>query len=182
MATPEEIVTHIERLGLVVRSAHLKRALTRLEKSPTLNFWRLIYGNLLDVAVLEWCKVFGSNTEPTHWKRIVADEEHFRIELLKFLRIEETRWTEYWHHMKDYRDSRIAHHWDLETLDSYPDLTLALESSYFYYDYLIKELRRQGETNFPDDLREYCERYTAQALEIGRAALAATASFSERVD
>jgi hypothetical protein len=32
---------------------------------PSLNFWRLIYGNLLDVAVLEWCKVFGSDAEPT---------------------------------------------------------------------------------------------------------------------
>jgi len=40
----------------------------------------------------------------------------------------------------------------------------------------------RGNDRFPDDLRDYCDRYTAQAIEIARAALAATASFSERVD
>ena len=61
------------RAGLVylVRSAAIKRALTAVDAKPRLNFWRLIYGNQLDVAVLEWCKIFGSDGEATHWKGVV---------------------------------------------------------------------------------------------------------------
>ena len=182
MASLDDIVTHIERLALVIRSVHLKRVLTALNERPRVNFWRLIYGNLLDVAVLEWCKVFGSDTEPTHWKRVVHDQEQFRIDLLRHLGIDKRTWADYWQQMKGYRDSKVAHHWDLETVDSYPELTLALESSYFYYEYLIKELRRNGDTRFPDDICAYCGRYIEQAKDIAGAALAATACFVESVD
>jgi hypothetical protein len=44
-----------------------------------LNFWRLIYGNLMDMAVIEWCKLFGSDSEehqPAHWKNIIPEAEH----------------------------------------------------------------------------------------------------------
>ena len=181
MATNDEIVAHIGRLGVVVRSAHLKRSLTEINPTPSLNFWRLIYGNLLDVAVLEWCKVFGSDAEPTHWKRVVSDHERFRTGLLSALGIDQGRWVEYWNHMKTYRDTQVAHHWNAPPLTHYPDLTLALESSYFYYDYLICELRRLGDRRFPDDVRDYCTRFAAQATEIARQALSATAGFSEQV-
>ena len=76
MATHAELTTHIDRIGLIIRNAHLKRSLHRFNANPTLNFWRCIYGNLLDVAVLEWCKVFGSKKEPTHWEKVVPKEDH----------------------------------------------------------------------------------------------------------
>jgi hypothetical protein len=50
-----------------------------------LNFWRVINGNLTDMAVLEWCKLFGSDDEqhqPVHRKNIVSDPNQFRTELL----------------------------------------------------------------------------------------------------
>jgi len=167
---------------MIVRCIHQKRALTDIEKKPQLNFWLLIYGMLLDVAVLEWCKLFGTDSEPTHWKRVVADPDRFRSDLLMALAIDELRWMEYWQDMKNYRDRHVAHHnWDLSIIDHYPELTLALKSSYFYYSYVIAELRTRGETRFPADLDEYCARFAHQAGEIGRAALEATARFRERV-
>ncbi len=180
--TTDELLTAVQRLGMIVRCIHQKRALTDIEKKPQLNFWLLIYGMLLDVAVLEWCKLFGTDSEPTHWKRVVADPDRFRSDLLMALAIDELRWMEYWQDMKNYRDRHVAHHnWDLSIIDHYPELTLALKSSYFYYSYVIAELRTRGETRFPADLDEYCARFAHQAGEIGRAALAATARFRERV-
>jgi hypothetical protein len=181
MATRSEILTHIRRVGSVVRNAQLRRALSSVDPNPTLYVWRLIYGNLLDVAVLEWCRVFGTDTEPTHWKRVVADHGAFRSALLTALKIDEASWAAYWEKMKTYRDTLVAHHFDDSPVTHYPTLDLALESCYFYYSYLITELRRLGEPYFPDDLRDYSARFAAQAKEIAEIALASTAKIKERV-
>jgi len=139
----------------------------------------LIYGNLLDVGVLEWCKIFGSDAEPTHWKRIITDHDAFRRDLLSSLKIDDGTWTAYWEEMKNYRDQLIAHHIEDGGAANYPKLDLALESSYYYYSYLIRELRDCGETRFPDDLREYSEKFALHATDIAKKALHATAGIAE---
>jgi len=181
MARRDDLIAHVYRLVGVVRSAHLKRVLTGAEPDPPLNFWRLIYGNLLDIAVLEWCKVFGTHGEPTHWKNVVPDHDAFRKGLLVALKIDESAWVAYWEEMKNYRDNLVAHHIENGSVKNYPRLDLALESSYYYYGYLITELRSLGETKYPDDLRLYGEKFAAQATEIAKAALGGTARMTERV-
>ncbi len=181
MATQSELIAHVTRLGNVVRSAQLKRALTSVDPNPTLNFWRLIYGNLLDVAVLEWCKLFGANSEPTHWKRVVSDHDAFRQALLAALGIDQPTWVAYWEEMKAYRNALVAHHVGGTTVTRYPSLDLALGSCYFYYSHLIEKLQKLGEARFPDDLRDYGARFEAQAREIAERALASTAGIPESV-
>lgn len=181
MTRKNDLIAHVFRLVGVIRSAHLKQALTAIEPEPRLNFWRLIYGNLLDVAVLEWCKVFGTHAEPTHWKKVVADHDAFRKGLLAVLKVDEAAWVVYWEEMKNYRDNLIAHHIEDGGVKNYPRLDLALESSYYYYAYLIKELRALGEMKYPDDLREYSDNFAAQANEIAKVALEATSRMNEKV-
>lgn len=182
MARKVDLIAHVFRLVGVARSAHLKRALTEINAGPALNFWRLIYGNLLDVAVLEWCKVFGTHAEPTHWKKVITDHDSFRKGLFAALKVDEPAWVAYWEEMKNYRDNCIAHHIEDADFEKYPKLDLALESSYYYYAHLIKELRELGETKYPDDLREYSTRFAAQATLIAKAALGATAGIPEKVN
>lgn len=181
MAKQSELIAHVTRLRNVVMSALLKRALTSVDPDPTLNFWRLIYGNLLDVAVLEWCKLFGADSEPTHWKKVVSNHDAFRQGLLAALGIGHKKWVEYWEQMKAYRDALVAHQADGSPVRQYPSLDLALESCYFYYTHLIAELRALGETRFPDDLRGYGARFAAQARTIAERALSSTNSFQEEV-
>jgi hypothetical protein len=161
----------------------MKRALTAVDPDPPLNFWRLFHGNQLDIAVLEWCKVFGSDAEPTHWKKVVptTGQDAFRASMLAELGINAGAWTAYWEEMKAYRDSLIAHHFEVPRLDQYPDLGLALKSAYFYYRRLIGELRDLGENKYPDDLAEYSKRFEAQAIDIARRAVAATKDMKEQV-
>ena len=54
----------IDVLVSMARNIQLKRAVTAADPDPTLNFWRVQYGNLLDVAVLDWCKLFGAEVDP----------------------------------------------------------------------------------------------------------------------
>jgi hypothetical protein len=107
MTRREQLIDHVFRLIHLTRSVMIMRALTAVDPNPHLNFWRLIQGNQLDIAVLEWCKVFGSDNEATHWKKIVpsADHNQFRNDLLVSAGIAAGEWTNYWKVMKRYRDN-----------------------------------------------------------------------------
>ena len=56
-----QLINVVEILEALIRNIALKQALHRVDNDPHLNFWRLIYGNQMDVPVLEWCKLFGSD-------------------------------------------------------------------------------------------------------------------------
>jgi len=171
------------RLVHLARSTMMKRALTKVDPNPSLNFWRLIHGNQLDIAILEWCKIFGTDGEPAHWKTIVAPANHvqFRDSLFGAVGVTADEWMAYWNEMKGYRDNLVAHHIELHKVANYPRLDLALKSSYFYYSYLIKELRSLGETRYPDNLQSYCEAFESQVREIAAMAVASTSAIKENV-
>jgi hypothetical protein len=169
----------------LVRNIQLRRQLSAVCADPPLAFWRLIYGDLSDIVVLEWCKLFGSDDEerqPLHWKHTVPDQVRFRNELFAHLGIYESKWRSYWNEMKRYRDQSVAHY-DLRRLEipNYPKFDLALESAYFYYDFSVAELRKLGIEQRPDDLREYSKAFAAQCRDIARAAMNATDKFKESV-
>lgn len=165
----------------IVRSTQIKRALAEIDSDPPLNFWRVIYGNLIDIAVQDWCKIFGSNKEQTHWKKLVKDESKFRNGLLTALEIDRPTWNNYCETMMSYRNQRVAHHDFDATPEKYPDLDLALRSSYFYYGYLNKELGKFSE-RLTVDLQEYSESFATQAIEAAKAALHATSTVQETVN
>jgi len=187
MAAPDHLIAVIEVLGNVVRSVQLKRVLTDVDPDPPLNFWRVLYGNLLDIAVLDWCKLFGSNDEERqqiHWKNVIdkAGHDAFRSGLLKHLGIDAGAWEAYWKQMKTYRDQHVAHldFWSRD-VTHYPEMGHALESSYFFYAAAIADLRRQGDKRFPDDLRAYSAAFADQARGIAERAVAATKGSEEKV-
>lgn len=110
MATQEQLIAALQVVVNLARCVALKRALTAAD--PALNFWRMLHGNLLDVAVLEWCKLFGSDDEEhqqVHWKNVFADEAEFRTSLFAHAGLDQEAWLAYWQHMKAYRDQHVAH-------------------------------------------------------------------------
>lgn len=177
----DKVLTQIQIVAQIVRCVQLKKVLTAVNPNPNLNFWRLMYGGLLDLSVLEWTKIFGANAEPTHWKGVVTDQDIFRRELLQYVGCTENEWADYWNSMKRYRDEHVAHHSSSPTVTEYPILDLALKSCYFYYDYLIKIARSAGETKFPDNLEDYCRRFERLSTDIAEAAISATTGFQELV-
>jgi hypothetical protein len=104
------------------------------------NFWIYICNNSIDMAVLDWCHLFGSHSDDLHWKRVVYDKDDFRNNLFKNLEINESTWNTYWDNLKGYRDKNVGH---IEILPSsnIPDMTLALDSVSYYYDNVKKELK-----------------------------------------
>ena len=174
-----------EVLVNLVRNIHLRRELSAVCPNPHLVFWRLIYGDLSDIVVLEWCKLFGSDDDehqPLHWKNVVPDQLKFRHDLFSRLKIYDSKWHSYWDEMKRYRDQSVAHH-DLRSLEikNYPKFDLALEAAYFYYDFIVAELRKIGIDQQPSDLRKYSKAFAAQSRDIASAAMRATDTFKDKV-
>ena len=178
----EIIQNHMAILIQIVRCIHLKKALTEVDPKPDLNFWRLIHGGFLDLAVMEWCKIFGSNAEYTHWKTLLHEDDHdnFRNNLFEHLNIKPEEWDKNWVKLKTYRDELVAHHNRENDVPNYPTLDIALTSSCYYYNYLAKQIHEENSDPMPD-LESYCDRFHQQAIKIATEAVAATKKYSENV-
>lgn len=176
-------------LAAFIRNAHIKRAFQSIDPEPRLNFWRVLYGDCLDMAVIEWSKLFGSDSrQPVHWKNIIPEQEHdsFRQGLLAAAGVSEAGWQDYWNRMKSYRDNHAAHfneeYLQPENDPRYPDLGIGLEAAYFYYDRLLELMEDRGIAHgYPADIRNYAQRFAAQAGIVATEALAATAHMKEKV-
>lgn len=191
MSADDRLHHAVTIVAAVVRNIHLKRVLHDADPKPPLNFWRLMYGNCLDMAVMEWCKLFGSDNEeqqPVHWKNVVpaAGHDAFRAGLLTATGLSADRWMNERERVKAYRDKHAAH-FDEEFIRTendprYPDLGVALEAAYFYYEHLLAMLDDRGiGRRYPEDIREYCRRFAEQAAQAAKAALASTADMKDRV-
>lgn len=83
-------------------------------------FWVNTVNNCLDIAVLEWCKLFGRWSEKHHWRNIVSPhrQDQFEVGLLTSMRMTALEFREARNNMLEYRDQFIAH------LDTRPSIDL----------------------------------------------------------
>jgi hypothetical protein len=175
---------HINVVVSIIRCTQIKRALTECQDNPGLNFWRVIMGRMLDLAVLDWCQIFGTDGEPTHWKKVVPQGQYneFRAGLLSKLGINEEEWTKYRQHLKDYRDQHVSHVVRPSKVPTYPSMDLALKACSYYYGYLIGEMRKPVKNDgLPDDLEVYSEAFLKQARRVAEKAMNATDGIEESV-
>ena len=119
---------------------------------------RTINSNFIDVAVLEWSKLFVDWEAKHHWRRLVQGTEArtaFRTELLAAIELDATDWERYCAGVKTYRDRFVAHLDDDDTMYP-PNLSIALNSTVFFYQHLV--IHRPAGAIFgrlPHDLRVY---------------------------
>ena len=100
---------------------------------------RTINSNFIDVAVLEWSKLFVDWEAKHHWRRLVQGTEArtaFRTMLLAAIGLDAAGWEQYHTDVKTYRDRFVAHLDDDDTMYP-PNLGIALESTVFFYQHLI---------------------------------------------
>ena len=99
------------------------------------NFWRRANSNFLDIAVLEWCKVFGKEKEKHYALKVITNPDHFSAELLAKLAISQAEFDIYRNAMLALRDRFIAH-LDDDKVMGIPKLDIAVESVSFLLTYL----------------------------------------------
>jgi hypothetical protein len=89
-----------------------------LETPFTNNFWRVTSNSTRDFAVIQWCKLFGSHSESTHWKNqsYILD---FPVEVLNPLDLTKSDWEPLHDAVVEYRDRNAAH---IDLSDWYRDI------------------------------------------------------------
>lgn len=179
----DRVRTQLFRLAYIVRNIAFYRSLAIYCDSLNQNFWIYSFNNFFDMSVLEWCKVFGSRREPTHWTTVVSDEDMFRSDMLTELNLTDDEWESYWIEMKDYRDISVAHHTKNPDLTKYPCLDTALASTVFLYGHLVNQLSDAPEPVYflPKDLSRYYERALSLAKQISAAAYEASCGIEDKV-
>lgn len=149
----------LRRVGLLcchfVRNYAYYRASWDGEKTKATNeFWATVQGNFLDIAVLEWLKLFGDHNDKHHWRKVVTDTDAFRKAMLKACSMDKSDLVDLRDSIKTYRDKFIAH-LDSEETMYIPELDRALALVKYYYGYITDELGIKGLGNLPDDIEAY---------------------------
>lgn len=125
-------------------------------------FGATVSGNLLDLAVLEWCKLFADPKARHHWKRFVRTGDEQRLflgGLLASTGINIHDWKRYSDGTRFYRDKFVAH-LDEPNVMRVPSLEIALQSVFFLYAHVraaspAEIFQTAHLAQLPDDLTAY---------------------------
>jgi len=113
-------------------------------------FWLNANSNFLDIAVLEWCKLFGDTRGKHFWRKVISHDVAFQEGLLRELGLMDTEFDRYVKQMRNYRDKFVAH-LDSEKVMHIPLLQVAVNSTAYFYDYLLQN--EEADSCFADALR-----------------------------
>ncbi|WP_458765930.1 hypothetical protein [Cupriavidus basilensis] len=146
------------------------------ELKQSTQFGATVNGNMIDIAVLEWCKLFADKKAHHHWKCFVrddADQKRFLGALLGNVGLSKSNWMRYLDEMRVYRDKFVAH-LDTKSVMNIPRMQVALESTLFLYQHVRSNVPQDFLDSphcmhLPHDLNAY---YSACCDE-GREAFAA---------
>jgi hypothetical protein len=104
--------------------------------AKTGDFWKRANGNFMDIATLEWCKLFADRRGFHSWRKVVSDPVAFEAELLAHLGTTAADFDTYIDSVRAYRDKFVAH-LDDDPKAKYPVLDVAIASTKFLYTYLL---------------------------------------------
>jgi hypothetical protein len=105
-------------------------------------FWVNANGNFLDVAVLEWCKLFAERNGKHHWKRVIRDHPTFIEDLCDSLDLTAKGFHDYAAGVQRYRNKFVAH-LDEERVMNIPTLRVARKSVAYLFDALRRDADAQ---------------------------------------
>lgn len=119
-------------------------------------FWTTVQGNFLDIAVLEWTKLFGSYADEHHWKKVVTDSNQFKTNMLTSCRLTDKGFSNVHKKIKVYRDHFLAH-LDKDEKMHIPHLGYAQKLIYYYYGVVYNMLEKNRRQDLPVDIEMYYE-------------------------
>jgi hypothetical protein len=108
----------------------------RLKLRITREFWKGANGNCIDLALLEWCKLFADSKGKHHWSKTITDQKAFMLGLHARLGYSEAQFNAYVESVRHLRDKFIAHLDDEKTM-FFPLLRPARASVAYLFNELL---------------------------------------------
>lgn len=136
-------------------------------------------GNFIDMATLEWCKLFGGPKEQHDWRKVVTDPVMFEPALLAHIGMTQAEFADYVKVVRTYRDKFVAH-LDSERRMTPPDMGPMWSSILYYYGHVLDHEMSEAEadkaraglsaSNLPTDIGDYYRERFSEARAIYRKA------------
>jgi hypothetical protein len=173
----------LHRLMAFAQSVKVRRMIEGIAREPKQTFWIMTMNLLLDAAAIDWCKVFGSWDDDTHWTQVIPKERHedVRARLLSTLGLSANDWEAYRNGIVGFRDQMVAHH-DLDaTVAKYPHYGLAFIAA----EFMFAEIRNLADPYslgaIPSSLDRWSGTVAGNMSAIVRAAFGASAQLGPNV-
>lgn len=139
--------------------------------NPREDVWFYFMAAAYRDAVIEWCKVFGSRDDWSHWRRAAGvSAESLYPRFLLETGMTEPEWDEARTAVKSYRDKALAHHDEdlVEMVTEFPTLRYAESAAFVMYRMLV-QLAGGRSAQMPEDLEAWARRYSANRRPLIRA-------------
>ena len=151
--------TQIELLMSYCRSFAYYRGIRANVKhdGANTNFWRHINNVCIGNCLIEWCKIFGSYNNESHWKHTFTNYPGI-VEIISSnnVRISQNHdlvWEEYHSEMRTFRDTHIAHR-NTEILAPVPHLDCSFDIASEYYTFVLRGIGNPA-SNFEQLLEDF---------------------------
>lgn len=119
---------------------------------PSNQFAVTARNNFLEMAFLDWCKLFSEKRGKHHWSKILPDEPSFMSALLSDLAITEAQFKDFTQSVAHYRDKVIAHA-DIYDVIDIPKLDTIISSTIYLYEKLREHCGCEPTPAAPDNLK-----------------------------
>lgn len=110
---------------------------------------------LLYDTVINWCKIFGVNSEDCHWKHVVKDHDQFREYLFDHLGISQEEFSEYHASVIEFRNKWVVHYDPNYNYNVVPELETAHESTKILHSYLREYSHENIQYDGPRSMVEF---------------------------
>jgi len=178
---PERASLH--RLMAFAQSIRVRRMIEGIAVEPKQTFWIMTMNLLLDAAAIDWCKVFGSRDEDTHWTQVIPKDRHddVRAGLLSALGFSASDWEAYRNSILDFRNQMVAHH-DLDaTVAKYPHYDPAFAAAEFMFFEIRSLVASDALGDIPSSLDRWSGTVAGNMSAIVRAAFGASAQLGSNI-
>jgi hypothetical protein len=165
------------------QAVHVRRMIESIAVEPKQTFWIMTMNLLIESAAIEWCKVFGSWDEHTHWTQVASENDHEKIrrELLLALGLTLSEWEAYRDTIVNYRNQMVAHH-DLDAfVAAYPQFDPALNAAEFMFDQLRAKADQDWLGGIPTSLDRWARGVAGNMTPIVKKSFWASAELGSNV-
>src|SRR5580658_893454 len=135
MHSRKPVIASLNRLMAFAQWVRVRRMIEEIAREPKQTFWNMTMNLLFDMATIEWVMVFGSHSQDTHWKKVIAADQHDETHaaLLKHLGMTAAEWRAARDSIVTYRNEHVAHHDVKSRLRNLPHYDAALKAAFFMF-------------------------------------------------
>lgn len=142
IATQFELIVEFLRSFTYYNTLHKSLKLKQLKNDE--QFWIHSLNSFLNNAIIQWCKVFGTDSNESHWKKAINEydinfQEAIKDEILKSTNFSFDEWKNYHKEMRNFRNVYSAHR-HTSNLPLVPFLDKAFKVTTTYFDFMHREL------------------------------------------